>query len=141
TIADNMEFLLGTKPGGIQTQAAQSRVLHPLSTLGWLGKAIQSVPGLNMGADAVGRYVLHEYYKMMTTLLAKPSNVAWLSGKVLGDETDKIQAREVVQGLLKRAAGSDTAGQAGAGVGAVTSQSINRVYDEEGGPEARPRQR
>lgn len=126
-LAKDMEFLMGTKAldqsGAGSSIAAQQRVLNPwgaISGLGPLAKPLKVIPGV----DTIGRKILTDYYKLLSTASTNPAFLRWVAkGLESGPE-----AREMVRETVQRTLGI------GAGAGQM-------MYQGSGGEKPQPRRR
>lgn len=119
-LAKDMDFLMATR--GVQetakSMAAQAKVEHPWGSIP-LGKAIgKIVPG----ADAAGRKMLGDYYKLVTTVFSSPAFLRWVQKGLRGDPAAREMTRQQVQRAMQRG------GAIGAGVGESQYQAPGSEY-------------
>jgi len=120
TLAREMDFLLKTKSGSRMgagpSMAATSKVEHPWSSV--VGKGGEYLPKLPF-ADAVGRFVIGSYLKLVTTLFNYLPAMRWLEKGLNGNAEAKAATRQELQRLMQKG------GIIGAAVGESAFQTPN----------------
>jgi hypothetical protein len=116
TLAKNMDFLLGSKAARADAGssiAAQSRVLNPwgsITGLGKFAKPLKVIPGV----ETAGRFILTQYYKILSDVASSPATMQWLAKGLNGSPVD----REAVKAAIQRAQ------RTGQPIGAAISEGL-----------------
>lgn len=113
-LAKEMDFLTETKAmslGAGKSIMAQAAVEHPWSRVG--GKLVTYIPKVLPGTDALGRYAMGKYFKMVTNLSNNLTFMRWVEKGLKGDE----QARQMVKREVQRQM------QIGGAIGAGAAES------------------
>jgi hypothetical protein len=124
----DMRFLTGkttvSKKGGSESGSsimATSKVTHPLSGGGAIGKFLTGPLGFIPGVNPAARGVLSQYYDLQKAFWQSPSFQRWVLKGLKGDD----QAREVVRATVQRM--TQRGGAVGAGVGESQFQTAEPV--------------